>query len=75
MNLDDFVLPGFPSNPEKQKPNVPNAIPIKTRKDPFAQQSMVPPGSAPINPELNPNAEFNYVQRHVRKTSIDDRKV
>jgi len=74
MNLDDFVLPDFSSSPAKAAPDTANAIPIKVRTDNLPPPSMIPPGSAPVNPELHPSTEFGYVQRHVRKTSIDDRK-
>ncbi|PVH80179.1 hypothetical protein DL98DRAFT_208559 [Cadophora sp. DSE1049] len=51
---------------------VASAIPIKMRKE-SAQFAV--PQSVPV-PHHNPrhNEEFNYVQRHVRKTSIDERR-
>ena len=89
MNLDDFIfsdnistpagLGMSPSpelskrEPEKSSNAVASAIPIKMRKE-SSQFSI--PQSVPV-PHHNPrsNEEFNYVQRHVRKTSIDERRV
>lgn len=89
MNLDDFIfsdnistpagLGMSPSpelmkkEPEKSSNTVASAIPIKMRKE-SAQFAV--PQSVPV-PHHNPrsNEEFNYVQRHVRKTSIDERRV
>jgi GATA-binding protein len=49
------------------------AIPIKNRKESF--HSFVPQ-SAPFPPHhQRHNEEFNYVTRHHRKTSIDERRV
>ena len=47
-----------------------SAIPIKSRKD---SQQRFTPQSVPFPPRHQ--GEFNYVARHVRKTSIDDRRV
>ncbi|KAI9721311.1 MAG: hypothetical protein M1812_002473 [Candelaria pacifica] len=89
MNLDDFIFPNsiaspadVPSPPaQPQAPAIPNtatsaAIPIKTKKDPHAlSHPNLPPASAPIPPQARQrNGEFGYVQRHVRKTSIDERR-
>ena len=89
MNLDDFIFSDNISTPaglemsaspehskkesEKSSNAVAAAIPIKTRKEP--SQFFVPQ-SVPV-PHHNPrsNEEFNYVQRHIRKTSIDERRV
>lgn len=89
MNIDDFIFSdnistpaglGMSPSPElaKKDPNeklsnaVASAIPIKMRKE-SAQFAI--PQSVPV-PHHNPrsNEEFNYVQRHVRKTSIDERR-
>jgi GATA-binding protein len=91
MNLDDFIFSDNISTPaglgmspspelskkesEKSSNAVVSAIPIKMRKE--APQFAVPvPQSVPV-PHHNPrsNQEFDYVQRHVRKTSIDERRV
>jgi GATA-binding protein len=88
MNLDDFIFSDNISTPaglgtspspelkkeaEKSSNAVASAIPIKMRKE-SAQFAV--PQSVPV-PHHNPrnNEEFNYVQRHVRKTSIDERRV
>ena len=89
MNLDDFIFSDNISTPaglgmspspelskkesEKSSNAVASAIPIKMRKE-SAQFSV--PQSVPV-PHHNPrsNEEFNYVQRHIRKTSIDERRV
>lgn len=88
MNIDDFIFADSISTPaglgtspspelmmkdEKTSNAVASAIPIKMRKE-SAQFAV--PQSVPA-PHHNPrgNEEFNYVQRHVRKTSIDERRV
>ena len=90
MNLDEFIFSenistpaglGMSPSPEQAKKEVPeksanavaSAIPIKMRKE-SAQFAI--PQSVPV-PHHNPrsNEEFNYVQRHIRKTSIDERRV
>jgi GATA-binding protein len=89
MNLDDFIFPssvaspaGISSSPEAQPSSmssnsVSNAIPIKAPKlsQPLNHPDF-PPASAPHPPpNKQRNNEFAYVQRHVRKTSIDERRV
>ena len=89
MNIDDFIFTDNISTPlglgmspspelskkeaEKSSNAVASAIPIKMRKE-SAQFAV--PQSVP-NPHHGPRSseEFNYVQRHVRKTSIDERSV
>ncbi|KAL8731142.1 MAG: hypothetical protein Q9181_004411 [Wetmoreana brouardii] len=86
MNLDDFILPTSvaspaamttPSPPEDQTPATSNtttrAIPIKNRKEP---EPSTHPNFAPSAPsqDRSRTREFDYVQRRVRKTSIDDTK-
>lgn len=89
MNLDDFIFSDNISTPaglgmspspelakkesEKSSNAVASAIPIKMRKE---SSQFAVPQSVPV-PHHNPrsNEEFNYVQRHVRKTSIDERRV
>ncbi|RDL37013.1 Glucocorticoid receptor-like (DNA-binding) [Venustampulla echinocandica] len=88
MNIDDFVFsedistpaglgmsfsPELSNNePEKSSNALASAIPIKMRKE-SSQFSI--PQSVPV-PHHNPRTdeEFNYVQRHIRKTSIDERR-
>lgn len=89
MNLDDFIIPssigspaGIPASPPVDKAStsanaVASAIPIKARKDqqPPSHGHLVP-ASLPQPPQdLRRNGEFSYVQRRVRKTSVDERKV
>jgi len=89
MNLDDFIFSDSISTPaglgmspspelskkeaEKTSNAVASAIPIKMRKE---TSQFAVPQSVPV-PHHNPrsNDEFNYVQRHIRKTSIDERRV
>lgn len=87
MNLDDFIFTDSISTPaglglsptpepkkqaEKSSSNVAAAIPIKTRKEP---PQFAIPQSVPVPQQYPRNNDFNYVQRHVRKTSIDERRV
>lgn len=89
MNIDDLIFADIISTPagigvspspelnkkelEKSSNAVASAIPIKLRKESSSQFAV--PQSVPV-PHHNPrnNEEFNYVQRHVRKTSIDERR-
>ena len=89
MNLDDYIFADNISTPaglgnspspelskreaEKSSNAVASAIPIKMRKE---SSQFAVPQSVPV-PHHNPRNtdEFNYVQRHVRKTSIDERRV
>ncbi|KAI9838938.1 MAG: hypothetical protein M1819_004146 [Sarea resinae] len=88
MNLDDFIVPASIGSPSGISPSPPadniststnavaSAIPIKTKKDSHpAQPAQIPPASAPYPPHNRQrDGEFGYVQRHVRKTSIDERR-
>ncbi|KAM0282244.1 hypothetical protein ACHAQH_003108 [Verticillium albo-atrum] len=84
----DFSSPQLP--PQPPPPRHPNesrsaapaqphslltsAINIKSRKEAAAQQQFVPQ-SVPFPPHhQRAQDEFNYVPRHTRKTSIDDRR-
>ncbi|KAL8716151.1 MAG: hypothetical protein Q9220_000056 [cf. Caloplaca sp. 1 TL-2023] len=84
MNLDDYIFPnsvaspaGIPSPPPPThhdtlpKNTVASAIPIKVRKD--SEQASHPDfiPSAPSQ-DRSRSREFDYVQRRVRKTSIDE---
>ncbi|KAK2608660.1 Sodium- and chloride-dependent GABA transporter 1 [Conoideocrella luteorostrata] len=86
MNLDDFIHsenvatpsglmspPPAPKFEEDSPPTGPSAsaIPIKSRKDPASNHCV--PQSVPHHQRPG-NSEFNYVQRHHRKTSIDERR-
>ncbi|KAH7176475.1 hypothetical protein EDB81DRAFT_632285 [Dactylonectria macrodidyma] len=84
MNLDDFIFSdsaATPINlPSPQAPERPDdksahsmAIPVKSRKEVshhFVPQSV----PVPAHHQHTQNNEFEYVNRHLRKTSIDDRR-
>ncbi|EYE93182.1 uncharacterized protein EURHEDRAFT_404631 [Aspergillus ruber CBS 135680] len=78
MNLDDFIVPfESPAEPSLSPPagdkSHASAIPIKHRSHPDPEEPV--PASFPHPPqEQRRNNEFGYVQRRVRKTSIDDRQ-
>ncbi|KAF2404268.1 hypothetical protein EJ06DRAFT_553177 [Trichodelitschia bisporula] len=83
MNLDDFLVPtsiGTPSglspspSADRLAPTATSAIPI--RKPSHASDDMhIARASAPVaQPVMRRAEEFGYVQRHVRKTSIDERR-
>ena len=82
MNIDDFIFPASIASPTDTSPSSPSpplsinasAIPIKTKKD--EQHHIHPdfPPSAPTRDRVR-DGEFAYVQRRVRKTSIDETKV
>lgn len=89
MNLDDFLVPssiGSPAGIESPSAAIdnlanvnsvaPSAIPIKGRKDQHLSHNPLVPASLPQPPhDPRRNNEFGYVQRRVRKTSVDERKV
>jgi len=86
MNMDDFILPNSVASPANisRSPSVErnsgsttaiaSAIPIKKQNE-LRDQSF--PHSLPLQAPVQSNmsGEFGYVQRHVRKTSIDERRV
>ena len=80
MNLDDFIFSenmgtpaGFMSPPSADRHGEEaSGIPIKSRKN--ASINFVPQ-SVPHHQQRAEDNEFNYVQRHHRKTSIDERRV
>lgn len=79
MNIDDFIFPTSIASPAGVSPSSPSnintsAIPIKTKKDVQHQQNPEFPPSAPTQDRVR-DREFDYVQRRVRKTSIDETKV
>jgi GATA-binding protein len=83
MNLDEFLVPNLIASPAALSPspsgekmmNSSTAIPIRkqilTPDSSSSHLSRTAPIAAPIRRET----EFGYVQRHVRKTSIDERRV
>lgn len=87
MNLDDFIVPNSIASPTGLTPPVNDhlaksanktaALPINTKKN--AQHSTptpLVPGSV-LHPLAHSGriGEFDYVQRRVRKTSVDERRV
>lgn len=87
MNLDDFIVPNSIASPARvPSPSPPreiivapsstvaSAIPIKIRKD---TEQPAHPNFAPSAPSHDRSRirEFDYVQRRVRKTSIDGTRV
>ncbi|KAL1960478.1 hypothetical protein VTO42DRAFT_7777 [Malbranchea cinnamomea] len=87
MNLDDLIDPSSTGTPSGVSPSpgpdgsasshaVASAIPIKSRKEQPDVHSDVLPASFPHPPQdERRNSEFGYVQRRVRKTSVDERNV
>jgi GATA-binding protein len=89
MNLDEFIFSESVSTPtglittpspeiakatlERPSNTVASAIPIKMRKE--SGQFAVPQSVPVPHHTVRGVEEFNYVQRHVRKTSIDERRV
>ena len=82
MNIDDFIFPTSIASPAGMSPSSTppsssvnaSAIPIKAKKDVQHQLHPEFPPSAPNQDRLR-DREFDYVQRRVRKTSIDETKV
>lgn len=81
MNLDEFIIPSSIGSPASIEPSqldlaVPSAIPIKARKEQLPAHNNLAPASLPYTShDLHRSDEFGYVQRRVRKTSVDERKV
>lgn len=89
MNLDDFIVPSSVASPAGMHspsvsaddlPSSTNAtapaIPIRKQGQLNDQTFHISRASAPsVPPALARENEFGYVQRHVRKTSIDERRV
>ena len=90
MNIDDYIFPSSVASPAGLSPSPPSdsvpststgtsttmasAIPIKTSKNIQEQSRPNFPPSAPTQDRMR-NNEFGYVQRRVRKTSIDETRV
>ena len=82
MNIDDFIFPTSIASPAGMSPSSSppssnvnaSAIPIKVKKDSKHQIHPDLPPSAPTQDRIR-DREFDYVQRRVRKTSIDETKV
>jgi len=89
MNLDDFIVPnsvaspaGITSPATSDAGGLPSSmahshgIPIATRGKPQVQiPRTLPPSSVPQSSiTVHRSSEFDYVQKRVRKTSIDERR-
>nr|POE79406.1 nitrogen regulatory protein area [Quercus suber] len=90
MDLDDFLAPSSIASPGDDFPvltaselapsstSTVSAIPIKQQQRLQNDESALARASAPSANALDPrrdSQEFAYVQRHIRKTSIDERRV
>lgn len=87
MNLDDFIVPSSVASPAGLVSEAPleefpsiaqsNQIPIASKSKTQSQANGgLPAASVPKNlPIKARSGEFDYVQRRVRKTSIDERSV
>ncbi|KAM3446432.1 hypothetical protein MY3296_009688 [Beauveria thailandica] len=85
MNIDEFIFPEQTGSPAGFAPShmsdsastgQPSGISIHQQPRNDAHSSAFVPQSVPDAPHLQHrgNSEFNYVQRRVRKTSIDERQ-
>ncbi|PSN69007.1 hypothetical protein BS50DRAFT_330498 [Corynespora cassiicola Philippines] len=86
MNLDEFIFPSSVASPAGLPPSPSNemrapsnatapAIPIRKANQSHDQTHSLARASAPsVPPAIIRENEFGYVQRHVRKTSIDERR-
>ncbi|PNS14831.1 protein GZF3 [Sphaceloma murrayae] len=88
MNLDEFIDPSATTSPSDHvsrssshealtsTATTASAIPIKKQKEIQSQDPHISRASAPSVPPTarTQNKEFGYVQRHLRKTSIDERR-
>ncbi|KAK4987540.1 Sodium- and chloride-dependent GABA transporter 1 [Elasticomyces elasticus] len=88
MNLDDFIVPSSIGTPSGISPSpsvdvthtsghaTASGIPIRRQKQMQDQALLLSRASAPsVPPTKNRSGnDFSYVQKHVRKTSIDERR-
>jgi hypothetical protein len=86
MNLDDFIFPSSVGSPAGLSPDPSNGaegpfnagpgVPIrKANQLNDHNLSLAHASAPPVPPQINRENEFGYVARHVRKTSIDERRV
>jgi GATA-binding protein len=86
MNLDDFIFPSSVGSPAGLSPEPSNAadapfnpgtgVPIrKANQLNDHNLSLAHASAPPVPPQITREDEFGYVPRHVRKTSIDERRV
>ena len=88
MNLDDLIVPNLTASPAglsrppsadpiRTSTNQSASIPIKRQKE--LQEQVLNPARASAPSIQNPNdarhADFGFVPKHYRKTSMDDREV
>jgi hypothetical protein len=77
MNLDDFLVSTSIASPSPSDDNMMNttAIPIPNKSF-AAEQAALLSRTAPLNHHaIRREGDFGYVNKHLRKTSIDDRRV
>ncbi|KAF2622677.1 nitrogen regulatory protein area [Macroventuria anomochaeta] len=85
MNLDDFIFPSSVGSPAGLSPEPSNGaegpfnagpgVPIrKANQLNDHNLSLAHASAPPVPPQINRENEFGYVPRHVRKTSIDERR-
>ncbi|KAF2499233.1 hypothetical protein BU16DRAFT_557564 [Lophium mytilinum] len=86
MNLDDFIFPSSVASPAGLSPSPSNertassnttapGIPIRKTSQMADQNHHLARASAPsVPPTISREHDFGYIQRHVRKTSIDERR-
>lgn len=87
MNLDDFLVPNSIASPAGLTPPLTDtsargtikssALPIKTKKDAHhtTPVTLIPNSVPQPLPQSRRTGEFAYVQRRVRKTSVDEKRV
>ena len=86
MNLDDFIFPSSVGSPAGLSPEPSNGaegpfnagpgVPIrKANQLNDHNLSLAHASAPPVPPQIDRENEFGYVPRHVRKTSIDERRV
>lgn len=88
MNIDDFIVPSSMGTPADTSPApsglldldhaFSSGLPINKRQQQIqAEELSLSRASAPsVTPfQMRSSQEFDYVPRHVRKTSIDERRV
>jgi len=88
MNLDDFIFSSSVGSPAGLSPDPSigvegpfsaasgSGVPIRKTNQPSDHNLALAHASAPpVPPQIHRENEFGYVPRHVRKTSIDERRV
>jgi GATA-binding protein len=86
MNLDDFLVPTSIASPAGISPapmpetatsqRLQSAVPLNVREKPHVKiPTVMPASSVPKSSLPTMRREFDYVQKRVRKTSIDERRV